>query len=143
MNLEHASVYEFFNPRRTPSHEDIMRNIRLDCYVAIIGRMREAFPRAHFEIITRREENSTLSPSMSLAWIWSARKITFNGFSRMFLAELKTRPEALEALRRLHAIAERQLVFLVCYERDSKQCHRSLVKEYIMKYGGTEHHGTG
>lgn len=132
--MEHLNAYEFF-ARRKPASASVGDNIRLDCYMAILERARQANPRANFEIITRREANSALSPSITLAWLWNARKISVESFTKSFLAELKTRPEALQALRRLHDIAEQRLVFLVCHERDPERCHRSIVKQCILKYG--------
>ena len=42
-------------------------------------------------------------------------------------------PKAIERIRELREIAKEKVVFLVCYEKDSKECHRSIIKDILEK----------
>ena len=42
-------------------------------------------------------------------------------------------PKAIERIRELREIAKEKVIFLVCYEKDPKKCHRSIVKDVLEK----------
>lgn len=48
-------------------------------------------------------------------------------------AEQMAKPEAQDALAELISIAEEETVVLLCYERDPKTCHRTIVAERMSK----------
>lgn len=62
----------------------------------------------------------------------AARNGNFDLFREIFTKHLKTE-EARIALTELQRIADSQLVCLLCYERDPKHCHRSIVAERIQR----------
>lgn len=116
--------------------------IRTDCYLAVLKKFREKFPDAHFEVITRTAK-SILSPSKKLlieAGIMKKSdgtknpKMPFNEYSLKFFDEIENNPKAKERLRELLKISKEKDVFLVCYEKDSNKCHRSLVKRILDFY---------
>lgn len=60
----------------------------------------------------------------------AARAGRMDDFNRIFLAQLSTQ-EAQEALQTLASLTTSQAVCLLCYERDHRHCHRSLVVDAI------------
>lgn len=108
-----------------------MVNIRIECYLAILKRYKKTFPEAYFEVITRTSK-SVLSPSKEL--LYRAKyieKMDFGMYRALFLKEILNNPKALKRIEELREIAKEKLVFLICYEKDSSKCHRSIVKDII------------
>lgn len=62
----------------------------------------------------------------------AARNGNFDLFREIFTTHLRTE-KARIALNDLKQLAESQLVCLLCYERDPKHCHRSIVAERIRR----------
>ncbi len=107
--------------------------IRTDCYLAILKRMQEKNPEAIFLVVTRARQNSILAPSWNLLNDAKAGKIDWREYSRRFHKEIEQCPEALEFLQIIRYIAEKQDVFLVCYEKNAARCHRSLLAKMIQE----------
>lgn len=113
--------------------------IRTDCYLALLKRFRERYPNAHFEVITSRS-SSPLKPSKELlinAGIMKKRDgsknpmMPFNEYSILLKEEIRKNQEAWKRLKELKEMSKKKTVFLVCYEKDSSKCHRTLIKEMI------------
>jgi uncharacterized protein YeaO (DUF488 family) len=108
------------------------------CYAAIINKVHNEFPDAHFEIVMRAPNSvglncgpSELSPSYQLLSQANEGKITFEEYTPLLKQELLNNPKAIQRMQELREIAKSKLVFLVCNEKDPNQCHRSLLKEWI------------
>jgi uncharacterized protein YeaO (DUF488 family) len=119
-----------------PDQASIANNIRLECYRAILARVQQEHPDAHFEIITRQEMSSPLSPSWPLLKQAKAEAMPFEEYGEKLLEEIRHRKDAFVLMKKLYELAKHQPVYLVCYEKDYSKCHRSLVKRWIMEYGG-------
>lgn len=70
-----------------------------------------------------------LSPSRELLTSYRSGVKDWDQFSKAFLAELRTNPESLEAIRTLSALSKVQDVTLLCYERAGLPCHRYIVRD--------------
>jgi len=116
-----------------PPRESLDQNIRLDCYISILDRMRGEFPDAHFEIVTRKGAESPLAPSWDLLGKAKRGEMNFDAYAVKLVAEIKARPAAITRLQELREIAATKLVFIVCFEKDPAKCHRSIVKQLIVE----------
>lgn len=67
----------------------------------------------------------------------AAKRGELETFARIFEAQLAT-PEARDALERLCALSRRERVCLMCYERDPRRCHRSIVAERVTAMSGDD-----
>lgn len=110
-------------------------NIRIECYLAILRKFKERFPEAHFEVITRTSK-SVLSPSKQLLYKVKYLekedlKMNFERYRALYLKEILNNPDALIRIEELIEIAKEKVVFLICYEKDSSKCHRSILKDVI------------
>lgn len=113
-------------------------NIRTECYYGVLKKYKAEFPNAHFELIMR-SAGHILSPSWQL--LGKVKKgMSFKEYTPIFLEEMK-KPNARSEIERLREIAEKKMLFLVCYEIDAKGCHRSLVKNLILE-NANEKRGT-
>lgn len=111
--------------------------IRVDCYAAILNKMKSKFPDAHFEIVMRGPQTvgiqcspSVLSPSWELL---KRAKSThnFEQYKRDLEYQLFNDSNAVRRMHELNRIAQTKLVFLVCSEKNPEECHRSLLKNWI------------
>ena len=104
--------------------------INTDCYLAVLKKYKARFSEAHFEVITRTAK-SCLSPSWYLLDYAKENGISFKEYEKLFIKEISENPEALKRIKELREIAKDKVVFLVCYEKNSSVCHRSIVKKII------------
>lgn len=104
--------------------------VRVDCYFAVMKKYRKYCGDAHFEMITRARQNHILSPSWDLLNRYKAEKWDFSKYRENFLREMN-HPKCEEKIAQLREISKTKTVFLICYEKDPSQCHRSIVKELI------------
>lgn len=123
-----------------------MINIRIECYLAVLKKFKKRYPEAYFEVITRTSK-SVLAPSKEL--LYKAKyveKMDFDEYRALYLAEIFNNSDALKRIEELREIAKEKLLFLVCYEKDSSKCHRSILKDVMQnpsKYGYRNKDGWG
>lgn len=107
-------------------------NVRLECHLAKYRIFKQIYHQAHFEFITRTVK-SHLSPTWDLLHRLKNGEIDFETYKRLFIKELLENPEAIKRIRELREIANDKTVFLVCYERDWRRCHRSIIRDIMEK----------
>jgi uncharacterized protein (DUF488 family) len=61
----------------------------------------------------------------------AARRGDHASLARIYAGQLEL-PEALAQMAELRALAERQRVCLLCYERDAAECHRALLFDALL-----------
>jgi uncharacterized protein YeaO (DUF488 family) len=106
-------------------------NIKLDCYLAVLKKYREKYPNALFEVITRTAK-SPLSPSWELLNKAKEQNWSFERYKRAFLKEIKNNSRAKEKMKEIKKKARGgRTVFLVCYEKNPNECHRSIIKDFL------------
>jgi len=112
--------------------------LRTDCYLAVLKRFKVKYPTAIFELV-HRASGSVLAPSVDLlirTGIFakadgSKNPKDFVLYRRLYREQILTNKMAMQRLRELKQMAERQDIFLVCLEKDPTNCHRTLIKEMI------------
>ena len=104
--------------------------IRVDCYLAKLNEFRKKFPDSHFEVITRTSK-SPLSPSWKLLNRSKEMKIPFEEYLTLLENELNNNPLAQKRIDELITISKAKEIFLVCYEKDPSNCHRSFIKKLM------------
>ena len=112
--------------------------LRTDCYLAVLKRFKATYPAALFELV-HRASGSVLAPSVELlirTGIFTKADGTKNQrdfvlYRRLYREQILMNKMAMQRLRELKQIAERQDIFLVCLEKDATNCHRTLIKEMI------------
>ncbi|HEY0088780.1 MAG TPA: DUF488 domain-containing protein [Candidatus Lokiarchaeia archaeon] len=104
--------------------------IRVDCYLAKLNEFKKKYPDSHFEVITRTTK-SPLSPSWKLLNKSKEMKMPFDVYLTLLEEELKNNPLAQKKIDELITISKSKDIFLVCYEKDPSNCHRSFVKKLI------------
>ena len=77
-----------------------------------------------------------LAPSRELLRRYKEGKISWDQFASVFLSQVRANPESREAVDSLVALAARQNVTLLCYERAGSLCHRYLVEEMVRSQMG-------
>ena len=102
--------------------------IRVDCYLAVLDKYKKKHPKAHFEVITRKDNDHPVSPSWELVKNYTDETYDWERYKIEFINEIYANEVAIRRLIELKAIAGEKTLFLVCLEVDSKQCHRTLVK---------------
>ncbi len=116
----------------------LAENLRIDCYVSVMKKFRLQYPQARFEIIMREPfahldfHPHVLSPSYALLKAYKYQDKSFSEFAEKLEEELFNNHEAVQKMRELRLLAENNIVFLVCCEKESNLCHRSLVQKYIL-----------
>jgi len=104
--------------------------IRVDCYLAKLNEFKKKFPDSHFEVITRTSK-SPLSPSWKLLNRSKETNMSLEEYLTLLEEELKNNPLAKKKIDELITISKSKDIFLVCYEQDPSNCHRSFVKKVI------------
>lgn len=64
----------------------------------------------------------------------AARRGDFELFRKIY-GEHVNKQESREAIKQLAEIAKQKLTCLMCYERDPKECHRTIVANHLADYG--------
>jgi len=106
--------------------------IRIDCYYGVLKKYHRKYPKAHFELIMRKDFNHILSPSWSLVKRYEKGR-DWEQYKIDFLKEIYSQPEAIAKLVELKNIAKEKLLFLICFEKSYIQCHRRIVK-WLMEH---------
>jgi len=104
--------------------------IRVDCYLAKLNEFKKKYPDSHFEVITRTSK-SPLSPSWKLLNRSKETNMSLEEYLTLLEEELKNNPLAKKKIDELITISKSKDIFLVCYEQDPSNCHRSFVKKVI------------
>lgn len=99
-----------------------------ETYLAKLHQMRKVYPNALFMVVTATAKH-ILAPPWDLVNI--RKEIPWEEYRARYLAHIQRNPVALRELRRIKHLAESKDVFLVCYERNPKRCHRSILIEMI------------
>jgi uncharacterized protein (DUF488 family) len=127
--------------------------IKTDCYLALLKKYQEKYPNAHFEVITSRS-SSPLKPSKKLLidsgymkprdkkvkengriTIIKGKKkklIPFKEYEKLLTKELMENPKAIKRMKELLEISKERDVYLICYEKNALECHRTIVKNLIL-----------
>jgi len=74
---------------------------------------------------------SRLGPSKGLLRDWDARRITWSEYESRFKSEMQAKPAAISQMREIKKLAETQDVYLYCYEKPPKHCHRFILIDLI------------
>ena len=106
-----------------------MVGIHTDVYLWVY-KNKSRDPNAKYYIITRTV-NSLLSPSRMLLNIYKNGFISWEKYKELLVKELLENPRAVQKMREIKKEALTKDVYLVCYEKDASQCHRSIVKDLI------------
>ncbi len=69
---------------------------------------------------------SVLAPSLELFHDYKEGRITWEAFETRFRNEIASNPKAVEELKRLKELSQKQDVYLICYEK-SYPCHRFIL----------------
>ena len=89
------------------------------------------YPRFHKKL-EYDEWNRNLAPSKELLKRYRDKEITWTQFRLAFLKELSS-DEAKRELDKLHELARKRSVTLLCYEKEGERCHRYIVSALIGK----------
>ena len=101
-----------------------------ETYLAKIHQMKKVYPLAHFLIVTARAQH-ILAPSWELLGAVKKGEIDWETYKTRYMEQIQRHPIARRELHRIKHLAETKDVFLVCYERNPKRCHRSILIEMI------------
>lgn len=81
-----------------------------------------------------------LSPSSDLLLSYKNGKISFEVFKEKFHQELNTRQDLKQAVKELAAELQKGAdICLLCFEKDSDECHRKLIAEFIKETYGLDY----
>lgn len=78
---------------------------------------------------------SLLAPSKKLLDEYKSGKISWNEYSDHFRLQLLANKDAFESLFKLKGLAETRDVYLYCYEKDPRHCHRSILMKILKDAG--------
>ena len=72
-----------------------------------------------------------LSPSPKLLFDYKDGKIDWETFKNRFLVELASNIDSIEIINILHDEIKSDTITLLCFEKDTKPCHRHIVRDVI------------
>jgi uncharacterized protein YeaO (DUF488 family) len=104
--------------------------ISVECYFAVSKKYKQQYPDAHFELVMRRF-HSPLSPTWELLNFAKETEMPFDDYKDKLKIQIVADPKAMKRLKDLACIALEKDIFLVCYEKDATQCHRTIIKELL------------
>jgi uncharacterized protein YeaO (DUF488 family) len=73
----------------------------------------------------------SLSPQPDLLFGYKDGKINWDSFKHLFISQLKSDIESLEAIHALYDWSRTHDVTLLCFEKSGKPCHRHIVRDVI------------
>ena len=83
-----------------------------------------------------RSNGSILSPSYELLNDWKDKKISWDNYTKRFIEEIQSNPEALQLMKDIKELSKEQDVYLICAcHNKKKQCHRFILIEMINNLG--------
>jgi uncharacterized protein YeaO (DUF488 family) len=136
----HPNYKPYLISQSNEKKEDKLKNnIRLDCYISVFKKFKEEYPGAHFELITRKHiemdynvYSNYLAPSSDLLKELKSTKMSFENYVEKFIIEIRSSEKAKTRIDILRKAALRgKTIFLICFEKDSNECHRSIIKKFI------------
>lgn len=76
---------------------------------------------------------SELSPSAELLRKYKEKEIEWSEFERLYTEEITNNDEVMKIIENMIEVSERigRDIYLICYEKDNNECHRSLLSKYI------------
>ena len=93
-------------------------------------------PKNSIPINVMRSNGSILSPSYSLLNDWKDKKISWYNYTKRFIEEIQSNPEALQLMKDIKELSKEQDVYLICAcHNKKKQCHRFILIEMINNLG--------
>ena len=125
-----------------------LRNMSFkETYLARLKEMRAKYPEAHFEVVTRTAR-SVLAPPAELYSDFKEREAELKAegvadveahnkawtdvnYERRFRDSVLSSPEAMKRLEELREIGKVKDVYLVCYEKPPKKCHRFILLDIL------------
>lgn len=115
-----------------------------ETYLAKLKQMKEKYPDAHFEVVTRTAK-SILSPSYELLTEYKVLikdlpkneiiELFEKAYTPRFEKEMLYNNKCHDRMKELALMSIDKDVFLVCYEKEYP-CHRFILKKYIENYAG-------
>ena len=99
-----------------------------ETYFAIVKKLPAGVQK---EYVMRGRFNHILAPSWTLINDWKNAKITWNEYEQRYKDELFNNPEAIQRMLELQELAKTQDVYLICFEKSPRFCHRSLLLKWI------------
>lgn len=81
-----------------------------------------------------------LSPSKELLMASKNGELSFERFKERFLQEIHVRTDMKQAINELVAeLNKGEDICLICYEKDSNDCHRKILADYIKEMYGLDY----
>ncbi|MHA1229226.1 MAG: DUF488 domain-containing protein [Candidatus Helarchaeota archaeon] len=81
--------------------------------------------------VMRARFNSILAPSWELLRKAKNEAMSFEEYRKLFIKEISENKDAIDKLFEIRETAKKRDVYLICYEKDSSKCHRSILIEII------------
>lgn len=97
-----------------------------ESYLAVMKRL----PQDSVKIVVTRTAGCVLSPSWDLLNDYKNGKINWDGYVERFTQEMNN-DVCIATMRKIKWMSKNRDIFLLCYEKDSSHCHRSLLLDMI------------
>jgi len=86
--------------------------------------------------------NDEVAPSKALLDAWKNGDINWTNYKHWYLEHIHGGfGHGVRWMKRIGELAQKELVVLVCYEKDVEHCHRKLLAENVAKWSGCEYKG--
>ena len=98
--------------------------------------------RSIIEYIMRNRGNNEVSPTKELLLLLKNGRISWEEHAQNYLIDLRGSDDALQWMFETAMDAKDHEVILVCFEKDTKHCHRTLLaQEIVRKFPYVEYKG--
>lgn len=87
-------------------------------------------PEDAIKIVVTRRAGHILSPSWELLRDYKSEKINWEQYVKRFKQEMNN-DRCIAEMRKIKLAANDREVYLICYEKSSYHCHRSILKQMI------------
>lgn len=107
-----------------------IKNLPKDGYILLVTRYNKVkeTKNVHWEI--------NLSPSKKLLSDYKNNNETINGYTERYLKELSSNKLAKDSIKNILNMDKKGIkIFLACYEKDYKMCHRTLLGRLLKTLG--------
>jgi len=88
------------------------------------------YPKHEIHIVVTATAKSVLAPSWDLLDDWKNKKINWEEYTKRFIMEIITNPEAIKEMKHIKELAKIKDVRLICYEKQYP-CHRFILIHLI------------